>query len=301
MPAAEPEARPGVATRVVVIVAIAAVCLAALASLAWFGVGGGAAVTAPNASEPADGSAMPGNLPGWTRILGQDFDTDASLGEFRAVYPGWSAYDGTTDTSRALGRPWGEQGLWDSATTSSVSNGIFDCDLHTPQGGPPQVCTLTPSLNDRPWQGQLYGRYSVRFRVDPVPGYKVAWLLWPQSNRWPEGEIDVPEADLTGSITGSSHSVTGDPSQVAWGIDTGVPMSSGWHVATIEWTPGRLRFLLDGKVWTTTDPAALPTHPMRWALQTETQLSPAPPPADAAGHVRIDWVAIWRYDPGRKG
>ncbi|MGN6741742.1 MAG: glycoside hydrolase family 16 protein [Amnibacterium sp.] len=297
---ADPRNRPGLATRVGVIAAAAAVCLAALASLAFLRVGG-AAVTAPGASQPVPGPAMPGNLPGWTRILGEDFSRPVPLGEFRSVYPHWSAYDGTTDTSRTLGRPWGEQGLWDSGTTSSVQGGVFDCAVHTPPNGPPQVCTLTPPLGGSPWAGRLYGRYSVRFRADAVPGYKVAWLLWPQSNRWPQGEIDFPEADLTGAITGSSHSVDGDPSQVAWKIDTGVAMSSGWHVATIEWTPGRLRFLLDGKVWSTTDPAALPTHPMRWALQTETQLSPAPPPADAAGHVQIDWVAIWRYDPGQKG
>jgi hypothetical protein len=280
-----------------VVAAIAAVCIAAIASLGLLRAGSDGAVTAPSTSEPSSGSSMPGNLPGWTRILGQDFTKNASLGRFRSVYPGWSAYDGTTDTSRTLGRPWGEQGLWDSSTTSSVRDGVFDCDVHTPQNGPPQVCTLTPTLDDQPWSGQLYGRYSVRFRVDPVPGYKVAWLLWPQSNEWPQGEIDFPEADLDGTITGSSHSVDGDPNQVAWQVDTGVRMSSGWHVATIEWTPGRLRYILDGKVWSTSDPSALPTHPMRWALQTETQLSAAPPAPDAAGHVQIDWVAIYRYDP----
>jgi hypothetical protein len=295
----EPRLRPRIATRVA-IASVAGVCLVALASIAWIRVGAGAVVSAPTTSEPPPGSSMPGNLPGWTRILGQDFTKDASLGGFASAYPGWSAYDGTTDTSRTLGRPWGEQGLWDSSTTSTVHDGEFDCFLHTAQNGPPQVCTLTPTLNGLWWGGQMYGRYSVRFRADQVPGYKVAWLLWPQSNQWPQGEIDFPEGDLTGPITGSSHSVDGDPNQVAWKVDTGVPMG-GWHVATIEWTPGRLRYILDGKVWSTTDPSALPSHPMFWALQTETQLSAVPPPADAAGHVQIDWVTIHRYDPHQKG
>ena len=39
----------------------------------------------------------------------------------------------------------------------------------------------------------------------------------------------------------------------------------------------------------------IPNTPMHWVIQTETALTA---PADtAAGHVQIDWVAIWAYAP----
>jgi len=42
--------------------------------------------------------------------------------------------------------------------------------------------------------GLLYGRYAIHFKADPVPGYKTSWLLWPDSEKWPQdGEIDFPE------------------------------------------------------------------------------------------------------------
>jgi beta-glucanase (GH16 family) len=66
-----------------------------------------------------------------------------------------------------------------------------------------------------------------------------------------------------------------------------------WHIATIEWMPERITFDLDGYTWTTTDPQAIPTHPMRWVLQTETELNRRAPDRAVSGHVYIDWVAVW--------
>src|SRR2546427_410289 len=52
----------------------------------------------------------------------------------------------------------------------------------------------------------LYGRYAVRFKADPVPGYKTAWLLWPDSGNWPaDGEIDFPENSLDGNACAFVH------------------------------------------------------------------------------------------------
>lgn len=231
------------------------------------------------------------DLPGWDLVLAQDFDTDAELGSFATRYPGWAGYDGATDTSRDLGRPGGTQGRYDSRTTTTVSDGVLDVHVHT-RGGTPQVMALTPAVDGNWWDGRLHGRYSVRFRTDPVPGYKVAWLLWPTSDDWSEGEVDFPEGELGAAIDGNAHDVFGDPAQNAWSIETGASMQE-WHTATIEWTPDRLTFLLDDREWTTTEPRAIPRDPMRWVLQTETQLTDAPPDPDAAGHVEIDWVAVW--------
>jgi Glycosyl hydrolases family 16 len=223
------------------------------------------------------GSTVPSlDLPGWDLVLAEDFDTDARLGEFAEVYPGWAGYDGFRDTSRDLGRNELHQGVYDSSTTTTVEDGVVDVRVHS-EGSNPQVMALTPTPDGEQWDGQLYGRYSVRFRADEVPGYKVAWLLWPASDDWTEGEIDFPEGRLGGEIMANSHDTTGD-----------------WHTATIEWEPGRVTFILDDRSWSTTDPAAIPTDPMRWVLQIETELTSEGPPDDAEGHVLIDWVAVWR-------
>ena len=231
------------------------------------------------------------DLPGWDLVLSEDFDTDAELGEFADVYPGWAQYDGYRDTSRDLGRDQRHQGVYDSATTTTVQDGLVDVHVHT-KDGTPQVMALTPTPDGEAWNGQLYGRYSVRFRADDVPGYKIAWLLWPVSDDWVEGEIDFPEGQLGGKIVANSHDVTGDPSVNAFSRGTGVTMDD-WHTATIEWSPSRVAFVLDDRRWTTSEPDAIPTTPMRWVLQIETELSSEPPPADEEGHVQIDWVAAW--------
>lgn len=245
----------------------------------------------PDGAPVAAGATTPSAPAGWKPLISQDFDRAAPLGTFADRYPGWSWYDGMTETSRETARPEGQVGIWQSRTTMSVHDGVMDCRVHT-EGERPQVCALTPTPGGSNWRGQMYGRYTVRFKADPVPGYKIAWLLWPDSDDWSEGEIDFPEASLDGTITGSSHRNDGDPADFAYFFDTGQRMG-GWHTATIDWRPGRLTYLLDGESWTTTEPAALPRVPMRWALQAETEIVDSAPDRKAQGHILIDWVAAW--------
>ena len=236
--------------------------------------------------------------PGFELVLSEDFQVDAALGRFAAAYPGWAQYDGLRDTSRDLGRPAASQGRYSSATTTTVHDGVVDIFVHTAHGTPNVVALTPPGATT--WDGgQLYGRYSVRFRADEVPGFKVAWLLWPTSDDWSDGEIDFPEGGLGDTINGYSHDVAGAPSTNAWAITTDTSMTD-WHIATIEWTRDRLTFVLDKTCWTTTDSDAIPTVPMRWVLQTETELGRTPPHPAASGHVQVDWVRVWRHT-GRSG
>ena len=224
------------------------------------------------------------NLPGWTLALAENFDREAALGSFSSTYKGWAAYDGGSDTSG--------NGRYNSATTMSVHGGVLDEYLHT-QNGQAQVAALTPTTDGK-WGSQTYGRYAVRFKADKIPGYKVAWLLWPSSDNWAQGELDFPETDLNSSISGYAHNVTGTPSHNQWAVDTSADMST-WHTAVIEWAPGRVTYMLDGQSWSTTDTKAVPKDPMSWVLQTETQLAGGAPSSSASGHVSIDWVAAWRH------
>ncbi|MBI1375893.1 MAG: family 16 glycosylhydrolase [Frankiales bacterium] len=223
-----------------------------------------------------------GDLPGWHQVFADDFTTDAPLGSFLSVYgAGWSAYPS----------PWRDtsgNGVYDPARTLSVRGGALDIHLHT-ENGTHYVAAPTPRL-----PAMTYGRYSVRFRADAVPGYKTAWLLWPDDDRWPlHGEVDFPEGDLDARISAFAHFADANGGQDAFPTTA---TYSDWHVATVEWTPGRLVFVLDGAVIgvSTTE---VPSTPMHWVLQTETRLSGGPPSGTAAGHVQVDWVTAYTWAP----
>jgi len=251
---------------------------------------------APTPTPAPNLNAMPtGNIvsdgKNWTQTLAQDFSKETAIGSFAKNYPGWAGYDGWEDTSRNMGRPDGKRGLYDSAKTISVKDSILDVYVRT-ENGRPLVAALTPQT---PEYGQLYGRFAVRWRADSVPGYKVAWLLWPNSENWSDGEIDFPEGDLGGNIDGFSHDVNGNPASNAWSIQTG-KSSKDWHTTVIEWSPNKLRYIIDGVAYETTNKAAIPQKAMHWVLQTETQLSSTAPSATAKGHVEIDWVAAYKLN-----
>jgi hypothetical protein len=242
----------------------------------------------PSATVDPSGQAMPvGNLPGWTQVFADNFAEKVPLGSFpAAVASKWTAYpDGWKDTSG--------NGTYEPSKVVSIENGVMNLYLHT-ANGVHMVSAPEPVIPGAPGSegGQLYGRYAMRFRADAVPGYKTAWLLWPDSEKWADGEIDFPEGNLTGTISAFMHH-KGDPtSQDAY------PTSAtygNWHTAVIEWTPQSVTFYLDGSViGKSTSTADIPSTPMHWVLQTETQLSGGPPQNSAAGNVQIDWVTAYR-------
>ena len=242
--------------------------------------------------QPASTSMPVGNLPGWTQTDTQDFTTPAALGQVGAVYGAdMRGYSGFQDTSK--------HGTYTPDSVLSVSNGVLDYYLHTADGAP-RVAAPIPFG----YAGKTYGRYSVRFRSDNLPGYKIAFLRWPKSDNWNEGEIDWPEGNLAYSM--QPHSAQ-KGSIYAGGMHfdpltspaTSSTDASSWHVATTEWTPGIVKFYWDGVfVSQTTIPAGVPTTAFRWTLQAETQTgSSTLPPATSAGHLQVDWAVQYAYTP----
>lgn len=236
--------------------------------------GGGGTTAAPS------GVAAPlGNLPQWRQVFVDDFTTPVARGAFPGPYASrWLSYHGFPDTRR--GGDY-NQGI------IAVANGALEMNLHSVNGRA-QVAAPVPLVNGR-WGGQTYGKFSVRFKSDSLPGYHAAWLLWPDSENWNEGEIDFPEGDLGGQIEGYVHCI-GNPSANCGWTHTGTPFT-GWHTADIEWTPQRVTFTLDGRqVLTSTH---VPHTPMHWVLQTESGSSRVDPAV--AGKVQIDWVSIYTW------
>jgi hypothetical protein len=239
--------------------------------------------------QPSSGSAeaMPvGDLPGWKQNFTEDFSKPSRLGEIGEVYgEAMRGYDGFSDTSK--------RGTYTPDRVLSVSDGILDFFLHTETvDGITRPRVATPVLND--YKGQTYGRYSLRFRADAIDGYKVAFMLWPSSDRWAEGEMNFPEGRLNASISAYSHCVGDNPGDNCLAAFTGISWQD-WHVATTEWTPSGVTFFLDGRRLGTATGEGVPSTKFRWTLQTETEIGGDGTPPSAAGHVQVDWATSYSY------
>lgn len=232
-------------------------------------------------------SDMPvGNLPGWTQTYTQDFNTDVPIGGFPgstysnslSVYP-----DGTPDTAGQQGAP----SRYYPSKVADVSRGTLELHLHTENGTPMAAAILPDAPNT------LYGKYTIRFALDSsLKGFKTAWLLWPNSETWPrDGEIDFPEGDLNSTIGGFVHhqGATSGSDQDAFSTNQ---TYIGWHTASTEWTPGKVTFILDGKVIGTTT-NRVPNTPMHWVVQTESCLDGCPAPS-AQSILRIGWIVAYK-------
>lgn len=240
----------------------------------------------PNDTWPIIGGLVPftvstpmpvGNIPGWRQTFAEDFSTRVPLGSWPGGYGAkFDDYTGAPDTSK--------QGYWNTKAITSATNGQLDFYLHN-QNGVPQAAAIVPKTS------QLYGRYSVRFKVDPgMDGWASAWLLWPDTDNWNEGEVDFPEGELTGAINAYTHTLN-NPQNNAYALTTPTPFAGAWHTATTEWKKSGLKFFLDGaQVGSTIK--GVPKTSMHWVLQSETAYGNRPTDADA-GHVKIDWLTIY--------
>ena len=236
----------------------------------------------------------------WKHVFYDDFDKDAPLGSWgedwdgnKIVYIGaqsqqWRAYPKSYKDTYDK-RPYR------SDRVLSVKNSILNFWLHTvdglPAGANPSPIIASGS------QYQTYGRYSARFKVDSpnMNEYYVAWLLWPQSERWPQdGEFDFPEGNLAGNVGGFHHySGAGSCSNGCQDV-ANIPANTkftDWHTYTIEWSPGRVKYILDDTV-VLNSTKWVPSGPMRWQLQTETKGN-----GTSSGNLMLDWVSVWSYRP----
>jgi hypothetical protein len=233
-----------------------------------------------SAAETPSGQGVPPDPPGWARVFVENFSTPAPRGSFPgpAYRDRWTVYaDGWEDTSG--------HGTYMPSKVLSVHDGVLDYWLRT-KGDRHLVAAALPRMD-----AGVYGRYSVRFKADPIRGYKTAWLLWPDSGRSPDhGEIDWPEGLLNARMSAFMHFARPDGGQHEFRSRA---RYTAWHTATIVWKRDLVRFLLDGRTIGVSR-KFVPANPMHWVLQTETSTSGPRPPKSAEGHVLVDWAVAWR-------
>jgi hypothetical protein len=255
------------------------------------------------------GEPMPiGDLPGWQQIFTDDFNDDVALGDFPgSVQDKWWAYPYPwRDTKGQRTRNPEIGGWYYPERTVSIANGVMNIWLHTERfAGAHRRLVAAPvpkifGADTAAIQGQLYGRYAIRFRADPVKGYKTAWLLWPDSRVHPrDGEIDFPEGDLTDTIKGFMHWQNATHGSQQYYALTEQSYYD-WHTAVIEWEADRVAFYLDDNLIFNASQGKsewfdrIPNTPMHWVIQTETRLDNIQPAITDQGNVEIDWVAVWR-------
>ncbi len=238
----------------------------------------------PPTGPPSSCGAIAEPPAGWTRRTQSTFDEATPLGS----WPGPIAAQSWKN--RAPGPDSSGRGTYNSSRTISEHSGMLDVWIHS-EGSTRYVAAPVSKLG-----GTLGARISVCMRTDAIPGYKMAYLLWPTEGQGNTlGEIDFPEARLVQATAYAfmhyAPKPATDPKQDAY--DSGAPLQQ-WHTYTIEWNPRAAQpyvtFLVDGRVIGHST-QHVPTVPMFYVMQMETLIGDALP-APAQGHVLIDWVTI---------
>jgi beta-glucanase (GH16 family) len=238
-----------------------------------------AGVVAWPRSTPSAPTTMPGDLPHWHRVFADDFDgTSLDLSK-------WGPYEG---------QPGGDPGGWWEPSHVAVHNGVAELRaFRDPQF---QNRWVSGGMSSATGLRQTYGKYLVRFRVGSGAGIAAILLLWP-SRDGSHAEIDFAEngGGKRDHMSATVHFDAGD-GQVQRSV---VADFTRWHTIGVEWTPRRLAYTLDGKVWATVVSPGVPDLPMEMDAQTQAgtcgdRLQPCPDATTPARvDMQIDWVAAY--------
>jgi hypothetical protein len=235
---------------------------------------------------------MPSSAPtGWQRAMSDTFDEDIPLGEWGRPRGRWEEPGGNWRARPAGYRDSSGRGTYNSMKTTSQHDGLLDIWVHSE--GSTRYVAAPISLVGHTW-GQ---RISICMRADAIPGYKLAFLLWPNAGEGNErGEIDFPENKLSSPSASPYAFMHYDPEPSSGkkqdAYRSGVAISE-WHVYTIAWRPqsGYCEFYVDGRL-IGRSARFVPSAQMRYIMQVETYMSGDALPAPAQGHVLVDWVTI---------
>ena len=210
------------------------------------------------------------------------------LRRYPRAYRNWWAYPDGWSPSR--------HGTYYPSRVLSISRGVLDYHIHSETvhgvtyhmvaAAVPRVPSLVHG------HGLLYSRFVLRARFDSLPGYHVAFLLWPNSGIWPrDGEIDFPETDPNSSSV-SAFVHWGSRAHPRFDYFKSRDRLTQWHTYAIDWLPSHISFYLDGRLLGVSR-RHVPHTPMHWVLQTDSFGGQPAPRDSTAGKVQIAWVTAY--------
>jgi beta-glucanase (GH16 family) len=161
-----------------------------------------------------------------------------------------------------------------------------------------------------------YGRIEARLKLPRGQGvWPAFWMLGDNIEQvpWPAcGEIDIMElighqpGTLYGTLHGPGYSGKHGISRSVV-LPDGAALGDAYHVFAVDWTPGRIAWLLDGDVYSAVTPSDLPAE-TRWVFDGIScfllfnlavgGLWPGYPDATTQfpQEYRIDYVRVYRHE-----
>jgi hypothetical protein len=233
----------------------------------------GTPIISPVPPVSPSGEGMPiGDLPGWKQTVAEDFTTTAPAGlganGFKQVYvANWCGYNE------------GQSGYYNNEVISA-HDGVMDFTLDGVKGA-------AGAFGSNGTCGQLYGRFSMRFKAVNAGSYGTAIMVWPNNNTWGNGEVDYPEGNFDTNFNINQHGIncTNCSANIAT-LKTGATFAT-WHTATTEWLPTGVKYYLDGALIKTVS-TSVPVNNHRYTIQMAPTHTPV-----TSGHFLIDWVSIY--------
>lgn len=236
----------------------------------------------PAVARPGRRSVQPGNAgtapivgagPGFKPIGGDEFNA-VSLDRKK-----WGVYDSVGGFGNGLRRP--------SAVGVSGGSLVITATGETSGG-------IDDSF------GQTYGRWEFRARTDRGRGFGSAILLWPDSEKVKDGEIDI--AEVPAEQRDQAHFVlhSGEDADTLNGQHL-VGDFSQWHTFAVDWLPDRITWYVDGRArFTVADRTRIPDTPMHLAIQLDQgpvkDWMPAPDATTPAQvRLQVDWVHVYSW------
>lgn len=229
-------------------------------------------VGTPDRASPSDMAPPASNaLAGYTLSYVNDFSGTT-------LPPGWEIF-----TGNPVGDPGGQWG----ASHVTVSDGVLSlATWRDPAYGDEWVAGGVSQVG----VAHTYGAYFVRSRLTG-PGPTQVEMLWPAVG-WPP-EIDFDETYGNTDTSMATDHFTSANSQIHRTLSINMTQ---WHTWGVIWTPTKITYTVDGRIWgTVTGAGTVPDQPMSLHLQQQTWCNSNFACPTVPEQTLVDWVA--EYTP----
>lgn len=233
----------------------------------------------PPRRRSATGSAAAGQTPAqiaanWRPLGGDEFNSGSLDPAKWGTYDSVGAFGNGRRSPSAISQSGGSLRITAKNEHGGVSGGMADA------------------------QSQTYGRWEFRARTGFGRGFGSAILLWPDSEKLSDGEIDIVEIPFEKRDNANFilHSGSGGSITVGGNLNGNF---SQWHTFAVEWLPTSITWYVDGvQRYRVTDRSRIPDTPMHLAIQLDQgpvkDWILAPDDTTPPGiNLDVDWVHVY--------